>query len=146
MHNLTPYNRTRNPLSLFDTEGFFDRFFNEAFLPSLYMNTSQMKVDIKENEKEYIIEADLPGVKKEEIGIDLHDNLLTLSVTKNETVNEENERYIRKERKYGTMSRSFTVANVREDSIEARFDNGVLTVVLPKAKQDNTKNKRIEIQ
>jgi HSP20 family protein len=145
MTQLTPYNRNRHPHSLFDAESFFDRFFNDAFLPSLYLNTSQMRVDVKENEREYIVEADLPGIKKEEIGIDLHDNLLTISVARNETVDEENERYIRKERKYGYMSRSFTVANVNEEAIKAQFDNGVLKVILPKLKQENTKIKRIEI-
>ena len=115
-------------------------------MPAFFAGDAQIKVDIKENEKEYIVEADLPGVKKEEINVDLNNDRLTISVTRNEETNIEKENYIRKERRSGSYSRSFYVENVIENQISAKFENGVLSMVLPKRESGVSKNKRIEIQ
>lgn len=146
MSELTPYHQREiglnKPFNLFDS--FLANFYNDAFMPSFY--SGQMKVDIKENEKNYIIEAELPGIKKEDIGIALDNNLLTISVEQKVEVNEENEHYIRKERRYGTTRRSFAVDNIDEDKISAKYENGILSLVLPKKNPTARKTNRINIQ
>lgn len=105
-----------------------------------------MRVDIKDNDKEYIVEADMPGIKKEEINVELNDDRLTIAVERNEEINEEKENYIRKERRSGSFCRSFYVENVKDDQISAKFENGVLSVVLPKKEAGISKKNKIEIE
>ena len=148
---LVPYNKRNRDLSersrdIFNMDNIFDSFFGESFMPAIFAGDTQIKVDIKENEKEYLVEADLPGVKKEEINVDLNDDRLTISVTRNEETNIEKENYIRKERKSGSYCRSFYVENVIEDQISAKFENGVLSMVLPKRESGANKKNSIEIQ
>jgi len=151
MFKLTPFHRRetgiqRLPFGFPDIDTLMENFFNDSIYPGLSSNSHLMKVDIKETSGEYIVEAELPGVKKEEISLDLSSNVLTISVQRNEEVNEENERYIRKERRYGSMVRSFAVENVNEDQATAKFENGILTVSLPKIKTVDKKPNKINIQ
>ncbi len=153
MLNLIPFNRENNEIqrkynSLFDllnvNDG-FENFFNDSILPSHFSNSGQLKVDIKENEKEYILEAELPGIKKEEINLKVNDNKLTISVEKDEEKEEKNERYLRKERRTSSMTRSFSIDNVHSDKITAKFDNGILILVLPKKEETCQIEKKIDI-
>lgn len=148
MFYLTPFNRRRD-LSIqnqrLNLENLVENFFNDAFFPSLYANEGQMKVDIKENEKEFIVEAELPGVNKDDIGVELTEDMLTLSVTRNEQINEETEKYVRRERRYGSMTRSFYVNNIDSEKINAKFENGILTINLPKKTPETKKGGRIQI-
>ncbi|HHY90630.1 MAG TPA: Hsp20/alpha crystallin family protein [Clostridiales bacterium] len=137
--NLVPFNRRGREI-----ENFFDRMFDSDF-PFSFLNPSDMKVDIKENEKEYILEAEIPGVNKEQIHVDYQQNYLTIAVENREEINEERKNYIRRERKIGRSSRSFYVEGIEEDNISAKYENGILTVLLPKSK-DAKPHKRIEIQ
>ena len=151
MYSLTPFRRRatglqRLPFGFPHIEEVMEHFFNDSVFPGFYSKSSLMKVDIKENPGEYIVEAELPGVRKEDITLDLNNDVLTISVQRNEEVNEENERYIRKERRYGSMVRSFVVDNILEDKVGARFENGILTVTLPKNKAAEKKVNRINIQ
>jgi HSP20 family protein len=104
-----------------------------------------MKVDIKENEKEFVIEAELPGIKKEEVDIQVDDDRLTISVQKNEQTDEEKDNYIRKERSYTAMVRSFAISNVEVENVNAKFENGLLFITLPKKQQEAVKGKQIQI-
>jgi HSP20 family protein len=150
MFGLTPYNRRNNELvsrnGMFDFRNVFDDFFSDSFLPGFFSVSNQMKADIRENEKEYVIDAEIPGVKKEDIKLELRDDTLTISVERNEQVNEERENYIRKERRYGSYSRSFYVENVKNEDVSAKYNDGILTVTLPKSKEAKEKHHRIEIQ
>lgn len=148
---LVPYSRrgrglANRPHDVFSIDNFIENFFDDSFMPAFFAENSQIRVDIRENEKEYIVEADLPGVKKEEINIELNNDRLTISVEKNEEVKEERENYIRKERRSGSYCRSFYVENVLEDKISAKFENGVLSMVLPKKESGGSRKNRIEIQ
>lgn len=149
MFNMIPFNK-KNQLQrsndLFDMENLFDNFFHDSWFSPMSMQHRHMQVDIKENEKEYLLEAEIAGVNKEDINIDLKDDYLTISVEKNENVNEEKENYIRKERRYGAMSRSFYVDNVDHEKVEAKFENGILSIKLPKKEIGKIKRKRIDIQ
>ncbi len=107
----------------------WDDFFGEDLIPAKF---ASFKTDIAENDKEYVIEADLPGFNKEAIQVEIVDNRLTISAKKDDAVEENNDNYIRKERHMGEVSRSFVMDDVKEEEIKAEFKDGVLKVVLPK--------------
>lgn len=149
MFDLVPFARRSSGIQkyndLFDLENIFEGFFNDRFFPTLYKNSVQMKVDVKENKNEYILEAELPGIKKEEVNLQIDDDRLTISVQKNEQTEDEKDNYIRRERSYSTITRSFAIANVETDNVNAKYENGVLFVTLPKKQQKAVKGKQIEI-
>ena len=110
----------------------FDDFFKDDFFTK--KDTSLMKTDIKETKDNYLIEMDLPGYDKDNINLSLKDGYLSISakVEKEENENEE-EKYVRKERFYGECSRSFYVGdNLTEEDISAEFKNGILKITVPK--------------
>ncbi|WP_158278649.1 Hsp20/alpha crystallin family protein [Rhodohalobacter mucosus] len=90
--------------------------------------------DMTEDEKEYMIRMDIPGMKKDDINVNFQDGRITISGERKEEEKEEKKDFVRQERYYGSFYRSFTLPeNVKEDEIEARFKNGVLELVIPKA-------------
>ncbi len=94
-----------------------------------------MKTDVKETEGSYEVAIDLPGFKKEEIAADLKDGYLTISAEKGLDKNEDDKdgNFIRRERYYGSCSRSFYVgSSVREEDIKAKFEDGLLRLSIPK--------------
>lgn len=145
MFGIVPFrnNKMQERGSLFDIENVFSNFFNDSF-PG-FSGVNPIKADIKENEKEFIVEAEIPGVSKENIKLDLRDDTLTISVEENQESKEERENYIRKERRYGSFSRSFYVENVKNEEVSAKYENGILTIALPKSETKKVNN-RIEIQ
>jgi len=146
MFDLVPF-RSQLGRSLWDMDSIFDNFFKDSMLfPGVFINPNYMKVDIRENEKEYILDAELPGVNKKDIQLDIDDNYLTISVNFDEEVKEENEKYIRRERRMSSMKRSFALDNVIADQATAKFEDGVLTIRLPKKQTGLSTNKRIEIE
>lgn len=150
MFGLVPFNRRTNNIAArndpFDLTDVFDDFFGDSFMPAFFTSSNPIKADIRETDKEFIIEADMPGVKKEDIRLDLRDGALTIGVEQNEQRNEEKENYIRKERRYGSYSRTFNVDGVNQENVTAKYDDGVLTVMLPKAEEQKPKSHKIDIQ
>lgn len=104
------------------------------------------KCDVYEKDGNYNIEMDIPGYDKKDIKIECDNNVLTIVAEKNEENNEEDEdkKYIRRERVYGKISRTFNFADIDEESIKAEFTNGILKLTIPKAEKVETK-KVIEI-
>jgi len=91
------------------------------------------KVNIIENDKEYRIELAAPGLSKEDMKIDLNDNLLTLSSEKQDVKEESNDEYWKREFGYSSFKRSFTIPEtVNTDTITAEYRNGILDVHIPK--------------
>ena len=125
----------------------FDDFFKDDFFNK--KETSLMKTDIKETKDNYLIEMDLPGYDKDNINLSLKDGYLSISakVEKEENENEE-EKYVRKERFYGECSRSFYVGdNLTEEDISAEFKNGILKITVPKKEEKQSdETKYIEIK
>ncbi len=114
-------------------------FFNDE-------NAVTIKTDIKDTGDSYVIDAELPGYKKEEINVDVNDDILTISAEKHNEVNEEEKNgYIRRERYYGSVSRSFNISEVEASQITAKHENGVLTLTLPKKKEQIPQSHKIEI-
>ena len=90
--------------------------------------------DVIEKDGNYVLQAELPGFKKEEIHIDLKNDVLTISAEHSDETKEEdkNTKYLRRERKYTSYSRSFRVRNVLPEDISATYTDGVLEVTMPK--------------
>ena len=93
-----------------------------------------MKTDVKETDSGYELDVDLPGFKKEEIRLELQNGYLTISTEKNlENKEEKHGKVLRQERYSGAMQRSFYVGeNLTEEDVQAKYENGVLIVFLPK--------------
>ena len=103
-------------------------------------------VDIYETEHELVVKADLPEVDPKELDIRVENNLLTIRGERKfeKKVNEEN--YLRVERAYGSFSRSFSLANsVKSDAIKADYQNGVLTLSIPKREEAKPKQIKVNV-
>ncbi len=107
-----------------------------------------LAVDIHETDKGYALKADFPGLKKEDISITVDSNVLTLSAEhKEEKEQKEKGRVIRQERRYGKYTRSFSLGNdIDEANISASFNDGVLTLDIPRAAPHAIKSKSIPIK
>ena len=138
--------------SLFDDMfPFDDSFFTSKKNPLYGKNASRvMKTDIKENEDSYELDIDLPGFKKDEITAELKDGYLTVSAEKGLDKDEEDKKgkYIRKERYAGALSRTFYLGEeIREEEIKAKFENGILSVSIPKEEEKKVEGpKHISIE
>ena len=148
MFGLVPFVRRNTDLSKRDDFWGVDRFIDDFFKIPVFkgFDDTTLRADIRETDKEWLIDAELPGVDKKDIEIDLNDGCLTISATQNQEVNEEKENYIRRERKYGSYKRSFYVDNIKEDDIKATYKDGILSLALPKAEPDKKKKVNIQIQ
>ena len=106
------------------------------------------KTDIKDTGDAYVLEADLPGVKKEDIHIDIDGDYLSITAQRNSEKSEKDKEgnYIRCERSYGSFSRSFDISGVKAEDISASYDNGVLTLTMPKREATVPTARRLEIQ
>ena len=106
------------------------------------------KTDIKDTGNAYVLEADLPGVKKEDIHIDIDGDRLSIHAQRSSNKEEKDEKgnYIRCERSYGAFSRSFDISGVRSEDISAAYENGVLTLTMPKREQTVPTARRLEIR
>ncbi|UOQ45463.1 Hsp20/alpha crystallin family protein [Halobacillus salinarum] len=149
MAGLIPFNnRNRSlrkdvPGNLFNM---IDDFFNDSWFPTRNPMLDTFKVDVKETEHQYFVEAELPGVKKEDIHLRLNDGRLTISVHKEENVEEkDHDTYIHKERRYDSMQRSLYLEDAKSDDVSAKLEDGLLKITV--AKEDNPDNSRnIEIE
>ena len=106
----------------------------------------QIKMDVKEDDKSYTVHAEMPGVNKEDIHVNVEGNMVTISAeVKKETEQKEGEKVIHSERYYGKVSRGLSLGqDVDEANAKAKFDNGVLELVLPK--KTASASRRISVQ
>jgi len=108
---------------LFDTNSFLAHSWSPA-------------IDVSETKDAYVIQAELPGVKKEEVKITLHDNLVTIRGEKKSETEKKGENIHRVERSFGVFERTFSLpGTVHGESVDAKYDNGVLTITLPKTEE-----------
>ena len=125
-------------------EKLFDDMFNDAFtlVPAFARNSqvfganakNLMKTDVRELEKTYELDIDLPGFKKEDVKIELDNGYLTISATQSSDDGEKDKKgqYIRRERYAGNLSRSFYIGDVKQEDVKAAFKNGILSISVPK--------------
>ena len=129
---------------IFDDDFFRDDFFDRKDR----MNFNLMKTDIREDDKSYLLEVDLPGYSKDDIKIDITDGYLTINAKVEKENNDDSKTYVRRERFTGEVSRSFYVGDdIKEEEVKASFKNGILTLEVPKLSlEDKKKDKKyIEI-
>lgn len=132
MFGLIPFRMTRgNNTTISSLTDLFDNFFNDDFTAA-FNGSNDIKADVRETNEAYLVEAELPGVNKEDLRLDYDNNYLTISAMKNETFEDRQDNYLRQERHYGQIARSFYFDNVDKNQIQARFQNGVLDIILPK--------------
>lgn len=127
-----------------------DRAFSNFWGDSLE-TTKAMKIDVIEQDNAYRLEAELPGFNKEDIHVDMKNGALTISASHEDKKDEQdqNGRYIRRERKYSSYQRSFRVAeNLQPEDIDAKYENGVLTLIVPKKEviPQQEETKKIEVK
>jgi HSP20 family protein len=147
MANLTRYDPFN--LARFDPFGDFDDMFKGVFMrPVLFEGQPQMqiKMDLKEDDNAYTVHADIPGVKKEDIHVNIEGNQVSISAeTKLEKEEKKGEKVLRSERYVGKVARSFTLAHdVDEAKSQAKYSDGVLELTLPKKAPNTAKKLAVE--
>lgn len=142
MLGLRPYNNMDK-----DLFRMFDEMERGLFAP-LRPNDgrSTFRTDIKDCGDKYLLEAEMPGFKKEEINIDLEGDILTISAEHSEEKEEKNGTYVTRERRFGRLNRSFDVSGIEKDGIAADYADGVLKLELPKTEKTVPETKKIEIR
>ena len=122
-----------NPFRAIDE--FEKRMFREPFAPLNVAQTASMfKTDIKEEDGKFVLEADLPGFAKEDIKLNVDNDILTIEAERHSEHEDKDTagKYIRCERSYGKYSRSFDVSAIDSEKITATYENGVLALDMPK--------------
>ncbi|ETO91597.1 MAG: 18 kDa heat shock protein [Candidatus Xenolissoclinum pacificiensis L6] len=119
-------------------DSLFDNFFDN-FDVSFDNTTSKLKVNIAEDDQNYYVDAELPGITKENVSIDHTNDILTIRAEKKEEKKESNKIYHRLETSYGIFTRSVQVSNVDYNNIKAQFQDGILKITLPKKENNTTK-------
>ncbi len=140
MNNLEP--SKRRGLST-RRENFFDQmenFFSDSSLVNKGFG-GNFKLDVEETDKEYLVEAEMPGVTKGEIEVELKDNRLNISVDKAEKVEEEGKNYIYKERRSSAMHRSIYLPHSKSQDVKAKLENGLLKLTVMKDMESKDKYK-----
>lgn len=134
MAGLIPFNRNQKSLRAPGFDDFYnvlDDFFADAW-PRRNLLADTFKIDVQDCGSDYCVEAEMPGVKKEEINLELNEGRLSISVQREENSEETKKNYIHKERRYGSVCRSIYLGNVTRDEIKAKLEDGVLKIMVPK--------------
>ena len=143
MFEIMPYGHRRvvayNPFR--ELEEMSRSFWNDT-------NLNAFRTDITEKDGVYTLTAELPGFKKEDISIDIDKDCLTIAAErKDESEDEDKERnYVRRERFYGSYSRSFNVKGIDTAAINASYADGILTLTMPSKTPETPPTRRLEIQ
>ena len=131
---------------------FMDRFWDDPFW-GFHGYTSQprrdnpMPIDVTADEKQVVIQASLPGVKPEDVNVTIEDNRLTIAGQVNSVEESEKDMYVIRERNSGSFYRSLALPkDLQDDNVDARFENGVLTLTLPRVPEVKPQAKTIEIK
>ena len=125
----------------------FERMIDDNFFFDYDNNNWTPSVDINESNHAFMITADLPGIKKSDIEVKVEKNVLILNAERKIEKKNDNEKYHFSERRSGTFSRSFKLPkSVKEEKITADFDNGVLSINIPKAEDAITSNRLVKVK
>lgn len=142
MYNMMPFGHNRGLANFFDD---FDRHF---FGDLTHTNLSAFRTDIRDTGNQFVLDADLPGFKREDIKLDLQGDILTITAQHQDKKDEkdDNGNYLCRERTSSSYSRSFNVSGIRGENITAVYQDGVLQLTLPKQETQVPQTRRIEIQ
>lgn len=147
MLKITPYNdkHPKKRMKQGQLTELFDDFLGVEPFVMRNLKYDSFKLNVKEEDDKYMIEAELPGIKKDEVFIDYYNGNLSISIEHEEMKNEEAEKYIYRESMRSSMRRTIEIGDVHVDSIIAELKDGILLVTAPKA-TISEKSKRIEIK
>jgi HSP20 family protein len=143
--SLIPYRRNSALNTVFDPFRMMDEMEREFFGDR---RSGSFSTDIRETDTEYVLDADLPGFLKDDIHVDVSDDTLTISAERHSEHEDKAKRgsYLRCERSYGSYVRTFSLEGVDTEGIKAAFNNGVLTLHLPKRVEPKVVGRRLEIE
>ena len=125
----------------------FDRFFEDWNLPSVFSEEKSWvpAFDITENDNEYVVTAELPGIDPKDLDVTLSEGILTVKGEKKQEKEEKEKGYHRVERRFGSFQRSFRIpGKVEANKVDANYKDGILKLTLPKAEGSETK--KIEVK
>lgn len=138
MFELTPYSTRR---SVYDPFNMFSEFFGDSS-----SSVMELRTDITDRGDSFVLEADLPGFKKDDIKIDLENDRLTIKAERRSEHEDNKNGCIRRERRFGSFERSFDVSGIDTSGIKANYTDGVLTLTLPKRPELVPDNRSIVIE
>lgn len=130
--------------SFFDFYNMMEDFFEDRAWPKI-INGELVKVDIEEKENEYLVEAEVPGFKKEEIEVKIKNETLIINAKHQESKDIKEKNYIHQERSYNELHRSISLPHALDAGVKAKLEDGVLHLSVPKERQlENVKKIKIE--
>ena len=145
---LVPFNRNRVSTKNSGFEDFYnmlDDFFTDPWFSNRKLANETFRLDVKDLEDAYLIEAELPGVNRDEIKLDFNQDHLVIKVEREENQEEKEENYLHRERRYCAMQRVVYLEDVDKEKIKAKLTDGVLSINVPKL-ENQIKSYEIEIE
>ena len=146
MFELIPFDRRGSRVSVYDPFRMFDDMERSFFGNGGHTALSAFRTDVTDTGDAFVLDAELPGFKKEDIKIDVENDCLTISAERKVDEEEKKKNFIKRERFYGSYSRSFDVSGVNVDGIEAEYTDGVLKLTMPKKVETVPPTRRLEIK
>ena len=146
MFELIPFDRRGNRMSAYDPFRMLDEMERSFFGGNTHAALTSFRTDVTDTGDAFVLDAELPGFKKEDIKIDIENDCLTISAERSSDDKDEKDNYVKRERFYGSFTRSFDVSGINVDNIEAGYSDGVLTVTLPKKAAEVPASRRLEIK
>lgn len=146
------FNHRNNELAFFNPfrqiDDFERAFFGEDLTPYGAHTLGQFRTDIKDEGGKYVIEADLPGFRKEDITVDIDGDIMTVTAVRHSEHEDKDKqgKFIRCERSYGSYTRKFDLSNVNVESIDGKYENGVLSLDLPKKVPVAPQTRKLELK
>lgn len=144
MFELVPFERSMRRMMNYDPFRGFNELERSFFRGS--SEISAFRTDIKDVGDSFRLEAELPGFAKEDISVDIDNELLTVSAERRSENEEKEDSYVRRERFYGSFKRSFNISGIDADKISASYSDGILSLDLPKKQELLPKSRKLEIQ
>ena len=143
MYSMTPYRHRREITRPLMNDRFFRSFFDMGDM----LGPAGFRVDVREQDDAYILEAELPGVQPSDVSLTTEDDVLTIAADVNTEKQSDRNGYLYSERRTGHMERRFSLEGIRQEDITATSRDGILTVTLPKSQPEPAKTpRRIEVQ
>ena len=146
MFELIPFERRGTRVSAYDPFRMLDEMERSFFGGNNHPAMSTFRTDVTDTGDAFVLDAELPGFKKEDIKIDVENDCLTISAERKLDEEEKQKNFIKRERFYGSFSRSFDVSGVNVDGIEAAYNDGVLKLTMPKKVETVPPTRRLEIK
>ena len=144
MFELIPFGGRR--VSVYDPVRAFDEMERSIFSNDRNSVVSAFRTDVVDTGDAYKLDAELPGFNKDDIKIDVENDVLTISAERKLENDENKHNFVKRERFYGSYSRSFDVSGIEVDRIEAAYNDGVLTLTMPKKVETAPASRRLEIK